>query len=293
MPIKFRRPKSLAAVLSFKLVSFAIPFLLIGIVLHRIEYISGKVFFALLGVGFLLAILAIICGLIAYVSLWRVAAKGGVKATLSILIAFLLFSPIAFTIWQNYPIPRISDVSTDIKNRPEYVKIAKIRQAEEFQPPKWGKEQIEIHKASYPELRPRFYDISVEETAKAILAVSKARGWKLYNPPSFAREKELDDTTTSLLNNVQTASENDDEALDQPIEEGEELMIEGTWKSLVAGFKNDVAIRLIDENERTRVDIRSSARLGRLDFKANAKEIQNFLTLLDKQVLNFSHTNPE
>src|SRR5262249_40951309 len=61
--------------------------------------------------------------------------------------------------------------------------------------------------------------------------------------------------------------------------------IEAVSKSFVLGLADDVAIRLSDEDGRTRVDMRSASRYGRFDFDANAERVEAFLEDLRTRAL--------
>lgn len=56
-------------------------------------------------------------------------------------------------------------------------------------------------------------------------------------------------------------------------------------RSLLWRFVDDVAVRLsLDGDGMTRVDVRSSSRVGRGDLGANARRIARFLHALDRQI---------
>lgn len=59
--------------------------------------------------------------------------------------------------------------------------------------------------------------------------------------------------------------------------------LEATQTSPWWGFKDDVAIRITQEEGRTRVDMRSVSRVGISDLGANARRISAFLYDLDAQ----------
>jgi len=50
--------------------------------------------------------------------------------------------------------------------------------------------------------------------------------------------------------------------------------IEATATSMLFGFKDDVVVRIADDPNGTRVDLRSKSRVGRNDFGMNAKRIR-------------------
>ena len=50
--------------------------------------------------------------------------------------------------------------------------------------------------------------------------------------------------------------------------------IEATATSMLFGFKDDVVVRIADDANGTKVDVRSKSRVGRNDFGMNAKRIR-------------------
>ncbi|MEM8636877.1 MAG: DUF1499 domain-containing protein [Pseudomonadota bacterium] len=60
-------------------------------------------------------------------------------------------------------------------------------------------------------------------------------------------------------------------------------VLEATETSSWFGFKDDVAIRIRPEGEGSRVDVRSTSRVGQSDLGANARRISDFLYDLDGQ----------
>jgi uncharacterized protein (DUF1499 family) len=63
-------------------------------------------------------------------------------------------------------------------------------------------------------------------------------------------------------------------------ENAADRQIEAVATSVLFGFKDNVAIRLQEENGHTRVDVRSHSRLGLIDRGVNARRIRTFLETL-------------
>ena len=60
--------------------------------------------------------------------------------------------------------------------------------------------------------------------------------------------------------------------------------IEATATSLLFGFKDDVVVRITEDPNGTKVDVRSKSRVGRNDFGMNAKRIRTLLGKLKAAV---------
>ena len=67
------------------------------------------------------------------------------------------------------------------------------------------------------------------------------------------------------------------EILAQESDDGE---IEALASSFVFGFKDEVAIRMVSVEGKTKLDIRSRSRIGKIDRGANARRIHKFIKIL-------------
>ncbi|MGL4240466.1 MAG: DUF1499 domain-containing protein, partial [Beijerinckiaceae bacterium] len=101
------------------------------------------------------------------------------------------------------------------------------------------------HQEAYPELQPILIEPSPEEALALALRAATNLGWRIHDstPPAGR-------TGTGR--------------------------VEATAQSLVFGFADDVTIRIRPAVNETRVDVRSSSRIGRHDFGANARRILAF-----------------
>jgi hypothetical protein len=64
--------------------------------------------------------------------------------------------------------------------------------------------------------------------------------------------------------------------LEQVAADAAQGRIEATATSLLFGFKDDVVVRVADDPNGTKVDVRSQSRVGGNDFGMNAKRIRAF-----------------
>jgi hypothetical protein len=63
-----------------------------------------------------------------------------------------------------------------------------------------------------------------------------------------------------------------------PDDEGEAPgFIETTDRSLILGLTDDIVVRVVAEDNASRVDVRSAARYGPLDFGRNAEHVRTIL----------------
>lgn len=142
-------------------------------------------------------------------------------------------------------VPPIHDISTDLVNPPAFVAIAPLR-ADAPNPAAYdGIETAEQQRIGYPDLQTLRYDQTQPELIAASTQAIENLGWELVNIDADKGIVEATDTTA--------------------------------W----FGFKDDVVVRVTDnENERL-VDIRSKSRVGGSDLGKNAARVHNFIDELN------------
>jgi uncharacterized protein (DUF1499 family) len=142
-------------------------------------------------------------------------------------------------------VPPIHDISTDLVNPPEFVAIAPLR-ADAPNPAAYdGIETAEQQRSAYPDLQTLRYDQTQPELIAASTQAIENLGWELVNIDADKGIVEATDTTA--------------------------------W----FGFKDDIVVRITDnENERL-VDIRSKSRIGGSDLGKNAARVHKLIDELD------------
>lgn len=141
--------------------------------------------------------------------------------------------------------PPIHDISTDLKNPPEFVAIVPLR-AEAPNPVAYaGKATALQQQKAYPELKTLRYAQSKSELMDAAAEAAHDLGWQIVN-----------------------------------IDEDNGL-IEATDSTVWFGFKDDVVIRIEDKTDQRLVDIRSKSRVGGSDLGKNAERIEHFIDTLN------------
>lgn len=142
-------------------------------------------------------------------------------------------------------VPPIHDISTDLVNPPAFVAIAPLR-ADAPNPAAYdGIETAEQQRIGYPDLQTLRYDQTQPELIAATKQAIENLGWELVNIDADKGIVEATDTTA--------------------------------W----FGFKDDVVVRVTDnENERL-VDIRSKSRVGGSDLGKNAARVHKLIDELD------------
>jgi uncharacterized protein (DUF1499 family) len=142
-------------------------------------------------------------------------------------------------------VPPIHDISTDLVNPPEFVAIAPLR-ADAPNPVEYaGAEAAEQQRTAYPDLQTLTYSQSKPELVEASKQAIENLGWELVNT------------------------------------DADKGIVEATETTAWFGFKDDVVVRVTDNDSERLVDIRSKSRIGKSDLGKNAARIHALIDELD------------
>ena len=137
-------------------------------------------------------------------------------------------------------VPAIHDISTDLSNPPQFVRVAALRKPDDHPVAYDGPAVGEQQRKAYPDLAPLVVKAPREKVFTAAQGALASMGLDLVE--ADAAQGRVEATATSLL----------------------------------FGFKDDVVVRVADDAIGTKVDVRSKSRVGRNDFGMNAKRIRAF-----------------
>ncbi len=137
--------------------------------------------------------------------------------------------------------PDINDITTDMTNPPQFVKIMPLRQDAPTPAVYGGSKIANQQRASYPDIRPLVLPISPSVAFDAALKTAKDRGWQIVD--TNAGEGRIEAIATTF------------------------------W----FGFKDDVIVRITPVSGGSRVDMRSVSREGTGDIGTNANRIRSYL----------------
>ena len=147
-------------------------------------------------------------------------------------------------------VPPIHDISTDLVNPPAFVAIAPLR-ADSPNPAAYdGVETAEQQRIGYPELQTLRYDQTQPELMAASKQAIENLGWELVNI------------------------------------DADKGIIEATDSTAWFGFKDDVVVRITDNDNERLVDIRSKSRIGGSDLGKNAARVHKLIDELDNELSN-------
>lgn len=313
------RRSSRAALWCQRLAIFAVPYLVFVVLGHRFGQIETTAAYWLLGLGAMVLLAALACGLLGFRDLWVHGHRGGMRALRGVILASILLLPFAYSAYLAFALPPLNDVTTDLSDPPEFSAALNDR-ADDMNPiaaPDPARREAQL--ASYPALAARSYSGDIDRVFKTVFALVTERDWEVLAEAAEIGEAPIDIEGSGLTARPQVLADgtlaripvpkarpdpNAPAALgpiagerlgagrdEQPVDgdlsrtravlDGDERYIEALATSAVFGFATDVVVRLVEEDDRTVVDMRAASRYGRHDLGANAALIEDFLRDLD------------
>ncbi len=184
--------------------------------------------------------------LISAIAIYRVkqmrSRRGTFMAVIAMVVSILLFI-IPFSVQQfARSFPPIHDITTDTQDPPEFVEVIPLREDAPNPPEYEGGEVTEMQEEAYPDLSSLSLNMPFDEAFDiALQAANNMRGWEIVD---YSRD---------------------------------DGRIEATDQTFWYGFKDDVVIRVRDDNDFAIIDVRSKSRVGRGDLGVNARRIERYL----------------
>jgi len=239
-------PVSRAAIWSRRIATFALFVAGIAIALSRMGAFSSGNAILVFAAALVLAGLAALLSGAAGVVIWRTGRPGAGIAAQGLLLALALLAWPAKLAVDAITLPAINDISTDLETPPAYMRSTRALEARAGRtPPETSREMREQQKLAYPHVQPALIDMEPAQAYQLALRLAKAHGWRI-----------VDATPPNVRDGI--------------------AHIDATDRSLVFGFVDDIAIRITPLVNQTRIDLRSSSRVGRHDLGANARRIEAF-----------------
>jgi uncharacterized protein (DUF1499 family) len=162
------------------------------------------------------------------------------------IVAFAAGLLIAYVPWHydrmRTTVPPIHDIATDPDNPPAFAAVVAARTAEGRNPVAYEGAKIAAQqRQAYPDIAPLDLALRPDAAFNRALDAAQRMGWTIVA---------ADDTAGR---------------------------IEASDRSRWFGFTDDIVIRITPSGSGSRVDVRSSSRLGRSDFGVNAARVRNYL----------------
>ncbi len=138
-------------------------------------------------------------------------------------------------------VPRIHDITTDMKNPPQFKAIMPLRYGAENPPTYGGRETAAQQVRAYPDIRPLVLPMTRQTAFDRAVVTANNMGWQIVD--ADRREGRIEAIATTF------------------------------W----FGFKDDIVVRLASVAGGSRIDVRSASRVGLSDLGTNADRIRTFL----------------
>lgn len=262
MARNFFRKKSKLAYIGRWVGLFCANLLLVTIILHRFFDLSTPATVNLIAVAFIGGGLAFLLSGFSLFRIWNTGDRGGAQAVAGIIVGALMFSVPVWYLPKLMALPQINDVSTDLKTPPRFNKVTQIRPAGTNSTIYPGTVFADNQTRAYPDIVPftleRSYDVAFEIVKEAAVRL----GWEVVS-------------------------------LRPPKKAGRYGYLEAVDKTLVFGFKDDIAVRVIGNNKNARIDVRSASRYGRHDLGRNAARIRNLFDAIKTDLDQFERSFAE
>jgi uncharacterized protein (DUF1499 family) len=203
--------------------------------------------------GLLLACVAILLALGAFVVIWREGLAGFGMALTALLVGIVVLAYPAYLGTKAYRLPAIADITTDPIDPPRFEAIARLRSREANPILYAGLRAAELQRAAYPNIEPLIVSAAPQIAYESAVAVISKRKWRIVDarPPLPGRR---------------------------------DGRIEAVARTPILGFRDDVVVRVRSDPEGARVDIRSTSRYGRHDFGTNAARVEALSEAIDEAV---------
>jgi len=165
------------------------------------------------------------------------------------IVAFTAGGLIAYVPWHYDQIrqqaPPIHDITTDPDNPPAFVAVAALREAAGPDRVAYeGARVAEQQRLAYPDIQPLTLALAPVAAFNRALDTAQRMGWTIVAADDAAGR------------------------------------IEASDRSRWFGFTDDIVIRIIPSASGSRIDLRSSSRVGRSDFGVNAARVERYLSAL-------------
>jgi uncharacterized protein (DUF1499 family) len=242
-------PRSLLAVWAGRLAIFAIPVVLLAIVIARAGSFDVQPALVTFGAGLALAVLAILLAIAALVVIWIDGRAGAGSAFAAIAISLLLLAYPTYLGTKAYRLPSINDITTDPTDPPRLEAAQRLRTRAANSTAYPGPAVYQKQTAAYPDVAPLSLDVPPQVAYDTAYSIVTKRKWAIVDARSPQANREG--------------------------------IIQAVARTTIMGFRDDVVLRIRPAGAGSRIDARSASRYGFHDFGANATRLINLLNDID------------
>jgi uncharacterized protein (DUF1499 family) len=178
----------------------------------------------------------------------RAERRGMLRALAGLVIGLVVIGVPLSYLQTARSVPPIHDITTDTADPPQFETILPLR-AQAPNPTTYGGPAVAAQqRAGYPDIAPADYPVDPETAFEVALAAARALGWTVVA---------MDEAGGRI------------EAIDRTF-----------W----FGFADDVVIRIRPTDAGSRIDVRSTSRVGVSDMGTNAARVRDFLAQLQEEI---------
>jgi len=246
-------PTSRLAIWALRIAVFSIAVVLLGIVIVRAGILEIIPSLAAFGGGLLLAGVAMVFAFGAFVVIWREGLSGFGMALGAFFISVAVLAYPAYLGARAYRLPAIYDITTDPIDPPRFEAVARLRPREANPTLYAGLRAAELQKAAYPNVEPLIVAATPQVAYDAAMQAITKYKWRIVDARG-------------------------------PLAGRRDGRIEAVARTPILGFRDDVVLRIRQDPDGARVDIRSTSRYGRHDFGTNAARIVSLSSAIDDAV---------
>ena len=175
----FYQKKSKLAVISRWVGIFCANLLLLTIALHRFADLSTPAAVNLIAVAFLGGGLALILSVFALVRIWYSGYAGGGAAVVGVLVGTIMFAAPAYYLPKLVALPKINDVTTDLKQPPGFQKVTLLRPVGTNSTRYRGAAFSENQLRAYPDIVPLNLERSYDVAFNIVKEAATDLGWEV------------------------------------------------------------------------------------------------------------------
>ena len=246
-------PKSRLATWSGRFALFALAVVVLSIIIMRAGILEIQPALATFAAALVFAASAVLLAFAAFVAIWRQGLTGLGRAVLGLFLGSALLAYPAYLAYRANALPAITDVTTNTADPPAFDLLARLRPRGSSVYPR--ARAAPLQEAAYPDIAPLETEISAAIAYRVVLGVVTKRKWLIVDarPPAAPRRAGV---------------------------------IEAVSRTLIMGFRDDVAIRVSAAGAGAKIDIRSASRYGSHDLGANAARVRDLLADIDEAMAN-------
>src|SRR5712691_5801163 len=172
-------PTSRLAIWARRMAGFAFAASFLAVIIVRSGLLEIKPALATFGGALVIAVVALLLALAAFVVIWLEGLAGMGAALAAMLISLALLAYPAYLGLKAYRLPWIYDITTDPIDPPRYEALARVRPRDANPVAYAGLYAAEQQRTAYPDIGPLGTNATVQATYDAALAVVNKRRWRV------------------------------------------------------------------------------------------------------------------